>query len=777
MSASKQIHCALLCAASLFAMERAHAQTAAETQPRLQLPGIVVTAPQEPVRRRAARPRSTRAQVDAPARAAANRSNRGAAQPSATPVAVPPTPIAASPAPGLAQPLAASLVQPETLANEIPATSDTARLLRSTPGVTLYEAGGLSALPVLRGLADDRIRILLGGADITAACANHMNPALSYIDPANVGSVEVIAGVGPVSKGGDNIAGTIIVQPKAPVFARAAGGVVASGSASAFYRSVYRGLALAGSASIATDDFSVGYSGAWTRASNYWAGGAGDKVRSTEYRAENHAVTLGYRNAGQELTLRAAYQHIPRQGFVNQYMDMVNNESWSLDGTYKGAFDWGRAEASLYWRRVKHAMNFLADKLPGDMPMNTDGTDYGYKLKAEIPFSGAHLLRLGNEFHAQELSDSWPAVPGSMMMGPGTYWNINGGRRNRLGTFAEVESKWTPQWSTLLGARADVVWMNTGAVSAYSPLDVIGMGMMGMANPDAAAARLFNAQSHARTDVNLDLTALVRYEANAETALEAGYARKSRSPSLYERYAWGVGTMAAAMTGWFGDANGYIGNLNLKPEVAHTFSVTAAFHDGARKDWEVKITPYFSHIQGFIDVDYVRSFVNMGSVFNILRFANHDAQTYGVDASGRAKVYESEDIGRFSVAGVLGYVHGTRLDTGDHLYHMMPLNARLSLEHRLGGWSAAVETQLVAAKDAVQWVRREQTTPGYALFNVRAGYEFEHVRFDVGVENLFDKLYYPPLGGFDYADFNVTGRARPVPGPGRNVYAGMTVKF
>jgi iron complex outermembrane receptor protein len=56
------------------------------------------------------------------------------------------------------------------------------------PGVSLYGAGGVSSLPVIHGLADDRLRIKLDGMDLIAACPNHMNPALSYIDPTQVGS-------------------------------------------------------------------------------------------------------------------------------------------------------------------------------------------------------------------------------------------------------------------------------------------------------------------------------------------------------------------------------------------------------------------------------------------------------------------------------------------------------------------------------------------------------------------------------------------------------------
>jgi iron complex outermembrane receptor protein len=44
--------------------------------------------------------------------------------------------------------------------------------------------------------------------------------------------------------------------------------------------------------------------------------------------------------------------------------------------------------------------------------------------------------------------------------------------------------------------------------------------------------------------------------------------------------------MASQMIGWFGDGNGYVGDIDLKPEVAHTVSATADWH-GNRGDQEV----------------------------------------------------------------------------------------------------------------------------------------------------------------------------------------------
>ena len=48
--------------------------------------------------------------------------------------------------------------------------------------------------------------------------------------------------------------------------------------------------------------------------------------------------------------------------------------------------------------------------------------------------------------------------------------------------------------------------------------------------------------------------------------IEFGLARKVRSPNLYERYTWSTTTMAALMNNFVGDGNGYVGNIDLKPE-------------------------------------------------------------------------------------------------------------------------------------------------------------------------------------------------------------------
>ena len=78
---------------------------------------------------------------------------------------------------------------------------------------------GLATIPILHGLDDDRVKVVTNGMTVSPSCPNHMNPPLSYIDPSNVAQVSVMAGITPVSMGGDSIGGTIAVDSPQPVFA------------------------------------------------------------------------------------------------------------------------------------------------------------------------------------------------------------------------------------------------------------------------------------------------------------------------------------------------------------------------------------------------------------------------------------------------------------------------------------------------------------------------------------------------------------------------------
>jgi len=655
--------------------------------------------------------------------------------------------------------------------DDLERSRNAAELAANTPGVSLHGNGQLASIPFLHGLGDERAKLVVDGMTVSSACPNHMNPPLSYIAPFHAVEVTVMAGITPVSLGGDSLGGTIAVESRQPVFAGAAERLHEEGSSTGFYRS--NGQDYGGSLSdwIANRNLGIGYTGTWATNGDY-TDGRGHKVTSTYAQSTDHTVTLAAQGADNLVTIQASLHHTPYEGFVNAQMDLVRNYAESLNLHYRRNLDRGVLDTHVFWQNTWHSMNVGHDKstfpMPMNMPMNTHGRDFGYSVKLDLPLTERHTLQLGNELHRFVLDDRWPAVPGTApMMGPNTFVNINDGRRIRLGTFAELVSKWNPQWATLVGLRNDTVWTNAGPVQGYS--DMYGK--------DADA---FNSLNRAHTDPDLDATALARYEPNAACTFEFGYARKTRAPNLYERYAWSTNRMASSMIGWFGDGNYYVGSVGLKPEVANTVSGTAIWHNRARNAWEIKITPFETHMQDYVDVDTLGATMHGMSTFAQLRFANHNARIYGGDVFGNAVIWNSSGFGQGKISGVAGWLHGERLDSSTPLDQMMPLNLRIAIDEELKEWTVGLGVQAVDRKSNVDTHRFEQPTPGYALLNIHTGYQRGSLRVSAAADNLLNKDYELPLGGVNFDDFKASMRMsqiKPVTGRGRSASASLSVQF
>jgi Outer membrane receptor proteins, mostly Fe transport len=733
--------------------------------------------------------------------------------------AVPTISVTASPLTE-AQPAHGSAVDMGTLQRLRPATSDTASLLKNVPGLTLQGSGGVSSLPVIHGLADDRLRIKVDGMDLISACGNHMNPPLSYIDPSNVSAATVFAGITPVSVGGDSIGGTILVDSPAPQFARPGAESLFAGEAGFFYRSNGNAYGDNLKATAASETLSMTFTSSTTEAEDYTAGGdfktqtyindvgdraiAADEVGSSMYKSTNRSLSLAMRNENHLTELKLGMQDIPYQGWTNQRMDMTGNDSTQFNLSHKAQLDWGTLDARAYHERTRHKMQFHDDKLywygasaptsfadsgypcevgpsptgcAAGMPMDTEGNNSGAIVKANIQLSDSDVLRVGGEAQHYRLDDWWD--PAGKGMWPDTFWNINNGERDRLALFGEWEAQWSRAWLTQFGIRGERVDMSAGDVQGYNPSYV-------------ADATLFNNADRKKTDNNIDVTALARFTPDANRTIEFGYAQKTRSPNLYERYTWSTGGMAMYMINMAGDGNGYVGNLELEPEVAHTISATFNWHDAEQDKWGLKITPYYTYVKDYIDAERCTAGTGACTTANLtatdafvfLQFVNQSARIYGLDVSGHFPLAENTAYGNFTATGMLSYTHGENDDTNDNLYNMMPLNIKLAVVQQNAGWSNTAEVELVDDKEDVSATRNEVKTEAYGLLHLRSSYTWKQVRFDVGIENVLDKLYSHPLGGV-YTGEGATMPPRAglipwgvaVPGMGRSIYAGVNVKF
>lgn len=635
-------------------------------------------------------------------------------------------------------------------------SGSTSELLNDISSVSMRKNGGIADTPSIQGLSNDRVNVKIDGSIITNSCPNHMNPALSFVHPDQVVGIENFAGLDPVSNGGDNIAGTILVKTNKVKFTQ--DGIEKNLRLRTFYKSNNFNSGAALSSHLSSKNYYFSYEGLQEKAGRY-KDGNGKRLKGTIYEQNNQAVVLGKKINSGDMSLKLSRSYIPYQGFVNQYMDLLDNEVNLMQLSLNKRWNELKIEFLSSFTHTDHYMNKIRSERMGKMPMDTSSDEFNSSLKFQY-----HSVNFGLEYFQYRLEDWWDPVIGSMM-GPETFQSIHQGKRDRLGVFVENTFNKGEKIEVLAGIRSDVVMMNTAKVHGYNS------NVNGNAPVDAA---YFNSQNRARTDVNFDALLAVRHNMSEGQMIEMGYARKSRSPNMYERYSW-AGTQTAQamdmrMINWFGDGNGYVGDVDLKPEVAHKFSVKYGHNDKSRFKFE--IAPFFNYVENYIDANLLRS--SGGIAY--LQFANEDAVLYGFDMNADASLYTSEKLGEFSLNVASSYTRGYRVDKKADLYHLMPLNLNLGLKHQLSFWSNDLTLRMVSQKETVNKMRLEAKTAGYALVDFATRFKWSKFTWELGVSNILDKDYQMPLAGVDLVNYRASSKTAQF-GMGRSYNTNFIMEF
>ena len=620
--------------------------------------------------------------------------------------------------------------------------------------IEIRKNGGLADTPSIQGLANDRVNIKIDGTIMTNSCPNHMNPALSFVHPDQVVGIESFAGLDPVSNGGDNIGGSVLVRTKKIKFTQE---LESSLRLRTFYKSNNFNSGAALNTHLSTGHYYFAYEGLQEKAGRYLDGN-GKRLKGTIYEQNNQALTVARKIHEGDISLKLSRSNIPYQGFVNQYMDLLDNRTDKAQLTINKSWDELQVELLSSWTNTHHHMNKISSERAGNMPMDTRSDEFNTSLK----FKHGPTLQFGLEYFQYRLEDWWDPVAGTGM-GPRSFKNVHHGERDRLGAFIEDTFNKGQRWEVLAGIRTDVVMMNTGKVSGYND---------GMNAPVDAA--FFNSQVRAQTDVNVDAILALKYHLHSFHTIESGYARKTRSPNMYERYAW-AGTQTAQgmdmrMINWFGDGNGYVGDVDLRPEVAHKFSTKYSFNDKERLKFE--LAPFFNYVENFIDANVLRS--NGG--INYLQFANEDALLFGFDFNADYSLYAGKSFGDVSLHTLGSYTRGHRVDGKADLYHLMPLNMTLSLRHQLSGWSNELALRMVSHKKTVNQLRLEAETAGYALLDFKTTFKWSKFTWELGVSNILDKDYQMPLAGVDLVNYPAASKTAQF-GMGRSYNTNLVMEF
>jgi hemoglobin/transferrin/lactoferrin receptor protein len=599
-----------------------------------------------------------------------------------------------------------------------------AEAIESAEGVSTSRPGSWGAKTYVRGLGGERVVVMLDGNRIERACNVGMDGGLATIHADNVERVELLSGPGSTLYGSGNVGGVINVVTRAPREEAALQGELrASGS------SEVPGGRLGGTIWGRRDRFSFTAS---ADGSSY-----GDQrtpagvIGGSSYRdltvdaAGSYALTPSQRIDLR--TQRYAGRDIGYPGSGDAFIPEEDRALYALD------YGWQRSgrlldglNAKLFLQTVDHHMTMSMVKppaTPGGMPMRseTDATSetetWGGRVQARFRAVRSMTLDAGLE---------------------ATGWNAEGSRwveRTKMGsTTTMLFRSWPGVRVTDLGAFAQ------GGLAATPWLDA------------SAGARFDRVLRDADG-----------FERTTESVVSGNVGLRARHESgLYARTGLGFGYRVPDPTELFGillrpDGFVYLGNPDLATETSMNAEVSFGY-TGARV--QTSATLFRNRLD-----DYISTVVSGDSLSGmpIRRYANvATARLQGVSGSVTAEASRW-----LRLRGSVTYTEGENRDTGDPLPMVAPLEGSAAARFSPAGSWTWIEPEVEAAAEQVDAAiaQGEVKTPGFVVWNVRAGTTVGRTSFTAGVENVFDDAYRRHL--------DPTRLWR----PGRNFFAKVSQRF
>ncbi len=132
-----------------------------------------------------------------------------------------------------------------------------------------------------------------------------------------------------------------------------------------------------------------------------------------------------------------------------------------------------------------------------------------------------------------------------------------------------------------------------------------------------------------------------------------------------------------------------------------------------------------------------------------------------------------------SIDSKTSYVRGYQITnaskhiTSPNLPDIPPLREVLSLRYDNHKYFGEIQTILASTQNNVNTDLKEQKVPGYALLNLKGGFNYKNISFTLGVDNVLNQEYY------SYNDYysNPFNQGIKLPEPGRTFYTNISYSF
>ncbi len=596
----------------------------------------------------------------------------------------------------------------------------TGAILSTLPGVDAVKRGGCGLDPVVRGLKEDRINLLVDGTRIYGACLSRMDPPTMYVAPWSLESIEVVKGPYSVTKGPGGLGGT--VELKSHTFANTNKREVAG---SIGYDTARQGQRVEASVG--------GGHGPWDGAATAGSAVSGDYNAAdgttvpADFRALDGALNLGYTTEFGRIGLAFATHRDANVDYPALPMDARDASSYR----YALALDQDGAKArltayhaKLYWNRVSHTMDNFDRDAAAMMRMETrsDADTVGGRAQVDLALArgtvavgmdGYRLTRDANRRMTMVMS----GMGRRMKLWPDT-------RLSDLGLFAEVSRPLASHLTVRVGVRGD--WIHSEARA--------GDGASGLAGRTVidtfVAANGPDGADLDQTDLEVGGNLRLGYQANDRWELYTALGTAARAPDATERYA----VFGPAPGGW------RVGNPALTDERSFEADLGAK---GSTGPLSLDASVFVNRVDNYVLASLLPGIPTPDGA-PLKGYANLDhALLYGGEITAAWALTDT-----WQMSANASYTEGVNGDTDGHLAEIAPLTGRVEVRYDdpEGRFWAAAGSDWAAPQTRADGAFGEDDSPGYAVIDLGGGWQInERIKLTCKVANLLDRTYHRHL--------------------------------
>lgn len=606
--------------------------------------------------------------------------------------------------------------------------------LASTAGLDLVSRANMARDPVVRGLRDGRVAIMVDGMRLTPACVDGMDPATAYIETDNLKSIEVSKGFDPESSIGTSSGAMVNFSLSRPTLNSGF-----SISAETGYQSVSKQKVTQGAVSYGQDSWAFRASGTFRDAADYFAGD-NTHISGSGFKKSNIQTSFVYHPTEKhQFNLRYIGDFAGKIGYPNLIMDTRKatahilglEHAWINPRTGVTSIT-----SNVYINTVKHLMDdydrdVTARSVMQNMYMPMDGETVTAGLTSK-----ATLLR-DNHFATVHF-EAYQLYAFADMLMEHLNPSINDMYLINLGDVTQQHIGLTTSYKYIAASG----WHLGSSINLRGDRNILR---------EASARATYEAEYPAietLEPLGIAYTVGITIEKEIFKWIRGGMniSHGTRLADHMERYGYYI---YQPLDGFF-----YFGNPGLDPERSTKFEINTQFGaanttlSGNASIWLNRLDNY---IAGLSQDDLFKRYQNMGS-----------ATLTGFEVELAANLPP-----HWKAGSIVSFVRGTHNELDEPLPMIPPLKGTfyvqrqsesIQLEGRLR-WAAAQNR--IASQNSL-----ETTTQGHILVDFfaqkRLGNTFS---LQLGIENILDTYY------IDHLSVNS------IPSTGRNIQVSLRLKL